>query len=40
MVVGYSQLFATDAMVALKGGSAEETQNWAWVMFTFKPEFL
>jgi len=39
MVAGYSHLFATDAMEVLKGGSADETQNWAWVMFTFKPTF-
>lgn len=40
---GYSQMFATDAMYALKGLnlSAERvTNNWAWIMFTFKPKFL
>jgi hypothetical protein len=40
LVVGYSHLFATEAMEILKGGSADETQNWAWIMFTFKPDFL
>lgn len=35
--VGYSQLFATDSMQALKGGSLDLTQNWAWTMITFKP---
>ena len=36
MMVGYSHLFATDAMESLKGGTAAETHHWAWVMFTFK----
>ena len=35
--VGYSQIFATEAMEALKGGSKGEINNWAWVMLTFKP---
>ena len=39
MVAGYSQLLATDAMEMLKGGYADETHNWAWLMFTFKPDF-
>lgn len=37
---GYSQYFATESTVALKGGSTSETSNWAWVSVTFKPEFL
>ncbi|WP_421918281.1 alginate export family protein [Marinifilum sp.] len=37
---GYSQLFATDSMEALKGGDKDETQNWGWVMLVFKPNFL
>jgi len=38
--VGYSQMFATESMEILKGGSKDETNNWAWVMVTFKPTFF
>ena len=38
--VGYSHMLATESMELLKGGSMEETSNWAWIMFTFKPSFL
>ncbi len=37
---GYSQLFATNSMELLKGGSRAETQNWMWVMVTVKPVFI
>ncbi len=37
---GYSQMFATESMQILKGGNYENTNNWAWVMFTFKPTFF
>ena len=37
---GYSQMFVTDSMIALKGGKKGETNNWAWVMLTFKPQFF
>ena len=37
---GYSQMFATETMQVLKGGNHENTNNWAWVMFTFKPNFF
>ncbi len=41
---GYSHLLATDAMKALKTGSLDTeingSQNWAWVMFVYKPNFL
>jgi hypothetical protein len=37
---GYSHMFATDSMEALKGGDKDETQNWGWVMLVFKPNFL
>ncbi|MFK5854601.1 MAG: hypothetical protein QM503_00630 [Bacteroidota bacterium] len=36
---GYSQMFATETMQVIKGGNYENTNNWAWVMFTFKPTF-
>lgn len=35
--VGYSQMFATDTMEALRGGDASLFTNWAWTMLTFKP---
>lgn len=38
--LGYSQMFATESMEILKGGSKDETNNWAWVMITFKPNFF
>ncbi|PKQ65581.1 hypothetical protein BZG02_00830 [Labilibaculum filiforme] len=37
---GYSQMFASDSMQALKGGDKDETQNWGWVMLVFTPDFL
>ncbi|GAB1402935.1 alginate export family protein [Lentimicrobium sp.] len=38
--LGYSQYFATETTIALKGGSLDETSNWAWASITFKPEFF
>ncbi len=38
--IGYSQMFATESMEILKGGSKNETNNWAWAMITFKPDFF
>lgn len=37
---GYSQLFGTDTMVALKGGNKDATANWGWIMLSVKPDFL
>ncbi|MBB3697872.1 alginate export family protein [Flammeovirga yaeyamensis] len=37
LVVGYSQMFATESMEVLKGGNASMINNWAFVMLTFKP---
>ncbi len=37
---GYSQMFATETMQVLKGGNYKNTNNWAWVMVTFKPTFF
>ncbi len=36
---GYSQMFASETMQVLKGGNHENTNNWAWLMLTFKPVF-
>ncbi len=37
---GYSQMFATETMQVIKGGNYENTNNWAWLMITFKPTFF
>lgn len=37
---GYSQMFATETMEVLKGGNANATNNWAWVMITIKPSLF
>ena len=38
--IGYSQMFATDTMEAIKGGDASTLNNWAWVQFNFSPTLL
>jgi hypothetical protein len=35
--VGYSQLYATASMEALKGREGSKLNQWGWVMLTFKP---
>lgn len=37
--IGYSQLFGTDTLLALRPGN-EKLNNWAWMMITFKPALL
>ena len=43
---GYSQMFATETMQALKYSNVptaeyyKNTNNWAWIMLTFKPTFF
>lgn len=37
---GYSQLFATQTMEVLKGGNKNTTNNYAFMMITFKPKFM
>ncbi len=37
---GYSQMIANETMEALKGGNYQNANNWAWLMFTFKPVFF
>lgn len=34
---GYSTMLASTTMEIIKGGSAQKFQQWAWLMFTFKP---
>jgi hypothetical protein len=40
LMAGYSQMFATETMGILKGTTHENSNNWAWVMITFKPTFF
>jgi len=37
---GYSHLFASESMQALKGGDNTAIQNWAYVMLSFTPKFF
>jgi len=37
---GYSQMFGTETLQVIKGGDYKNTNNWAWVMITFKPVFF
>ena len=37
---GYSQMFGTKTLVAIRGGSTEAVSNWAWLMLVVKPTFL
>lgn len=37
LVGGYSQMFATETMEVIKGGSRKELANWAWVMININP---
>lgn len=40
VVLGYSQMIGSETLQALKGGNKDAFNNWAYVMFTFKPVFL
>ena len=40
LFAGYSQMFASKTMEIIKGGSKDETNNWGWIMITFKPTFF
>jgi Alginate export len=37
---GYSQMFATESMEAIKGGDRNATQSWGYVMLNFTPKFI
>ena len=37
---GYSQMFATESLVALKGGDQDAVSNWGWMMLILKPQFI
>ena len=39
--LGYSQMFATESMEAIKrGGDRSALNNWAWAMISFKPQLF
>ena len=43
LMLGYSQMFASDGMYELKGvteAAASDMQNWGWAMLVIKPKFL
>ncbi len=35
--MGYSQIFGSGSLEILKGGDADKTQNWAWIMVSAQP---
>ncbi len=37
---GYSLMFGTQSLAAIKGGDAKHTGNWGFVMLTFQPEIF
>lgn len=37
---GYSQMVPTQTLQVLKGGNYKNSNNWAWLMLTFKPTFF
>lgn len=37
---GYSQMFASSTMEAVKTGRKDESSNWAYLMITVKPDFI
>lgn len=40
VVLGYSQMIGSETLQAMKGGDRNACNNWAYLMFTFKPVFL
>lgn len=38
--MGYSQMFASTTMEAIKGGDKSKFNTWAWVMIDFKPQLI
>ncbi len=37
---GYSQMLGTETLQIITGGNYNNTNNWGWIMFTFKPTFF
>lgn len=40
LMLGYSVMFGTESMEAIKGGSKDEFSHWAFVMLRVRPRFL
>ena len=40
VVLGYSQMIGSETLEAIKGGNKDACNNYAYLMFTFKPVFL
>jgi hypothetical protein len=40
LTAGYSQMFGTETLQKLRGGDYKQTNNWAWLMISFKPVFI
>ncbi|SEA66646.1 Alginate export [Flavobacterium gillisiae] len=40
VVGGYSQMFGTTTLEALKGGDSSKTNNWAWLMININPNIF
>jgi hypothetical protein len=40
LTAGYSQMFGSDSMVALKGGLNDTTNNWAYLMVNINPQIF
>lgn len=40
VVLGYSQMIGSETLQAIKGGNKDACNNYAYLMFTFKPVFL
>jgi hypothetical protein len=38
--VGYSQMFGTESLVAIRGGKTDVTSNWAWCQILVRPVFF
>ncbi|PIY34036.1 MAG: hypothetical protein COZ08_04115, partial [Bacteroidetes bacterium CG_4_10_14_3_um_filter_42_6] len=37
---GYSQMLGTETLQIITGGNYKNTNNWGWIMLTFKPTFF
>jgi hypothetical protein len=39
-MMGYSTMFGTDTMDAVKGGDHSKWQDWAWISLNIHPQFI
>ncbi len=40
ILCGYSHMFGTQSLQEIKGGNYQNTQNWAWLAFSFTPSIF